>query len=334
MGIWVEQLDVNYTLGATIETFNDDDFDMASSEDPDYVVYLKTTQSDNTQALSFEFDFDGSSETTFILEPEPDLIITPTYVTSPFTVGVSDQESGTFLVTVLWGQDDLAGESVTLTVTSDPTQPNIDADTDTITFVLRDQEEDFVVDTVCFATGTAIGTPCGTKAVESLRPGDPILTVDGRTVPVKWVGRQSMHRLLTDPNRFSPVRVAAGALADGMPRRDLVLTKEHGLMIDGLIINAGALVNGTTVTVEPVETLRYRETYYHVETEGHDLILAEGAPAETFLDTGTRCRFDNYLEYRRLHGADTPGPERGELRISSARLVPRHIRERLAAVPA
>ena len=171
--------------------------------------------------------------------------------------------------------------------------------------------------TVCFAPGTAIATPEGAVAVEALSIGDPVLTADGRTVPVKWVGRQTRAPLF---QRIRMIRVAAGVLGDGLPLRDLVLTADHALLIDGLLINAGALVNGTTIT--ELRDLPERVTVYHIETEAHDVILAEGTPAETFIDYAGRQAFDNYAEYVALYGADRAIAENPAPRISSARMLP------------
>ena len=65
--------------------------------------------------------------------------------------------------------------------------------------------------TYCFAAGTLIATPDGECAVETLQIGGLVTTADGRTVPVKWLGRQTVHKLFTPAERFVPVRVRAGA---------------------------------------------------------------------------------------------------------------------------
>lgn len=187
---------------------------------------------------------------------------------------------------------------------------------------------------VCFAAGTPIATPEGERAVERLAIGDPVLTADGRIVPVTWIGRQSLHRLFTPPERFAPVRVTAGALGGGLPHSDLVLTADHALILDGLAICAGALVNGTTILRDPAESLPDQVTYYHVETEGHEVILAAGAPAETYVDYVARRAFDNHAEYLALYGAERTIPEMDLPRISAARLVPPALRARLAAAQA
>ncbi|WP_439138116.1 Hint domain-containing protein [Roseicyclus sp.] len=180
---------------------------------------------------------------------------------------------------------------------------------------------------VCFGAGTLIATPEGETSVEALRIGDLILTADGRAVPVKWIGRQTIVSLFAG-DRARPVRVAAGALGDGLPHTDLVLTADHALILDGLAINAGALVNGTTIALDPAPD---RATYYHVETEEHDIILANGVPAETFVDYVGRKVFDNYAEYVGIYGQERAITEMTLGRISSARMVPAALRARLAA---
>ena len=181
---------------------------------------------------------------------------------------------------------------------------------------------------ICFAAGTLIATPDGERAVETLQIGDPVLTADGPVVPVKWVGRQTIHKVFTPSERFAPVRVRAGALGAGLPHTDLVLTADHALILDGLAINAGALVNGTSILRDPVETLPERVTYYHVETEAHDVILANGAAAETYVDYVQRSAFDNHAEYLALYGDARTIPEMPLPRLSSRRQLPADLRAR------
>lgn len=185
----------------------------------------------------------------------------------------------------------------------------------------------------CFAAGTRIATPEGERAVETLEIGDMVTTADGRAVPVRWIGRQTLHKIFAG-DRARPVRVTAGALGSGLPHTDLVLTPDHALILDGLAITAGALVNGTTITLDPLDTLPDRVTYYHVETTAHDAILANGAAAETFVDAPGRRAFDNHAEYVALYGAGTEIAEMPLPRVSSARLVPRATRERLGLTDA
>ncbi|OWV52719.1 hypothetical protein CDZ98_24550 [Mameliella alba] len=183
---------------------------------------------------------------------------------------------------------------------------------------------------LCFAAGTEIAGLEGARPVEDLRIGDMILTADGRAVPVKWIGRQTLHKRFTPAERFAPVRVRAGALGQGVPHSDLVLTADHALILDGLAVNAGALVNGTTITRDPLASLPERVTYYHVETEGHEVILANGAAAETFVDYLGRRAFDNFAEYLALYGEDRTILEMNRPRVRSARHLPAALSARLA----
>ena len=183
---------------------------------------------------------------------------------------------------------------------------------------------------VCFLAGTHVATPAGESAVETLGIGDLVLTVDGRAAPVRWVGVQSVVTFFADPLRSFPIRIAAGALAEGLPVRDLCVSPDHALMLDGVLVQAGALVNGMTIVRQTAMPERF--TYYHVELDDHALILAEGVAAETFVDNVTRRRFDNFAEYAALYG-DTAAAiaELDVPRVKSARQLPRAVRDRIAA---
>jgi hypothetical protein len=94
-----------------------------------------------------------------------------------------------------------------------------------------------------------------------------------------------------------PVCIKAGALADSVPRRDLWISPHHAMFIDGLLIEGRDLVNGTSIVqAERVETL----SYFHIELETHDVIVAEGALSETYLDEDNRGMFQNAREYETL----------------------------------
>ncbi|TNF23171.1 MAG: Hint domain-containing protein [Rhodobacteraceae bacterium] len=180
----------------------------------------------------------------------------------------------------------------------------------------------------CFAAGTRIATGSGERAVEDLRIGDPVMTAEDRIAPVKWIGRQTLFPQFAG-ERTAPVRISAGALGGGLPHSDLTVTADHGMVIDGLVINASALVNGESIVFVPRADLANAVTYYHVETEDHDVILANGAPAETFIDYLDRRAFDNYREYLDLYGAERIIREMDRPRVSAARLVPGKIKARL-----
>ncbi|MFM9271154.1 Hint domain-containing protein [Halomonas elongata] len=181
---------------------------------------------------------------------------------------------------------------------------------------------------VCFAAGTMIATPDGEVAVETLSIGDLVMTAGGEQVPVKWIGRQTISRL-TGSGNHAPVRIRESALAAGIPHQDLVLTASHGVIVDDLVINAGALVNHDTIDYVPSTELPDAVTYYHIETDSHEVILANGTAAETYIDYVDRQAFDNYAEYVALYGIETRVVEMPRHRISSRRLLPLALRARL-----
>ena len=184
------------------------------------------------------------------------------------------------------------------------------------------------IDVICFMAGTLIRTPDGEVAVEALKRGDLVLTSDGRARPVTWLGRQTVSTVFADKLRVLPIRVRAGALGEAMPLRDLLVSPDHAILVDGALIQAGALVNGTSILRETRVPAIY--TYYHVELDDHSLILAEGVPAETFIDNVDRLAFDNWAEHQALY---PEGKEIDELpypRAKSHRQVPVEIRVRLA----
>ena len=182
---------------------------------------------------------------------------------------------------------------------------------------------------VCFAEGTMIATMTGPRAIETLAIGDRVQRADGQFCPVKWIGRQTVMTRFGPAERLMPVRFAAGSLGDGLPHTDLTVTADHGMLVDGVICHAGALVNGTTITRVPLEEMGETYTVYHIETEDHEIILANGAPSETFIDNVSRRVFDNYPEFEALYG---DVPEMNELpypRAMSARQVPAHVAARI-----
>lgn len=182
---------------------------------------------------------------------------------------------------------------------------------------------------VCFAAGTEIATADGFALVEELSIGDMIRTFDGRDVAVKWVGRQTVSTRFGPAERLQPVKIAAGALGENVPSKDLIVTADHALLIGDTLCHAGALVNGTTIT--RTEDLGERFTVYHVETEGHEVIVANGAAAETYIDNVSRTAFDNFAEFEAMYGDVAEMEELGYPRAMTSRQVPAAIKAALDA---
>ena len=176
----------------------------------------------------------------------------------------------------------------------------------------------------CFATGARTATPDGERATETLRAGEKVLTHDGRSsVPVIWVARQTVANLRAVELGRKPVRIDAGALGPNLPNGPLTVTADHALLFDDMLINAGTLVNGTTIRLLPLEEMPARFNYWHVELENHEVVLANGGvPAESFIDYVGRSGFDNYDEYLEIAGADRLITEMPFARISARRLLP------------
>ncbi|GGC49494.1 Hint domain-containing protein [Chelatococcus reniformis] len=180
-----------------------------------------------------------------------------------------------------------------------------------------------IIVSACFLAGTMVATPDGPVAIEKLKPGDLVSTSDGAVKPVRWLAVQTVsRRFRADPLKVVPIRVLAGALGGGLPARDLFVSPDHALLVDGCLVQAGALVNGTSITryVQVPQTF----LYYHVELDDHSLILVEGVPAETFVDHISRRAFDNWQEAPQAPIAELDRP-----RVKSWRQLPQPIRDRL-----
>lgn len=146
-----------------------------------------------------------------------------------------------------------------------------------------------LVSVACFAAGTRITTVDGLVAVEDLQVGDRVRTpLGGIAQPVVWTGALmvacAQH---PDPRRVWPVRIMAGAFGRGRPRRDLFLSPDHAVYVEGVLIPVKLLINFRTVVQVPTDII----SYYHLELPRHDVVLAEGLPTETYLAVGDRSDF-------------------------------------------
>lgn len=154
----------------------------------------------------------------------------------------------------------------------------------------------------CFLKGTRIQTEHGARPIEDLAIGDRLPTAFNGLQPIEWIARNSFRRddrTKPWPVSVRPVRIARGALADNVPSADLYLTGTHAVMVDGVLVQAGSLVNGATIATDPASGLD-ELVYFHIKLETHDVITAEGAPCESLLMTGEA--YTNFSEYHRLYG--------------------------------
>ena len=152
----------------------------------------------------------------------------------------------------------------------------------------------------CFASGTRIGTDQGEVAVEKLRVGDCAVTADGAARPIRWIGTMRVDAARHPrPSTVRPVRIRRDAFGAGRPHRDLFLSPDHAIFVEDVLIPVKYLINGTTVRQMPEVA---DVTYFHVELDRHDVLLAEGLPVESYLETG------NVTAFAGGRTANVPGP--------------------------
>jgi T5SS/PEP-CTERM-associated repeat protein len=153
------------------------------------------------------------------------------------------------------------------------------------------------IQVACFAAGTRIATDTGLIAVEDLGVGDRVITNDGTHEPIVWIGQRTVDcERHPSPETVWPVRVRVGAFGENVPVRDLYLSPDHAVFVNGVLVPVKLLINGTSITREE----RSKVTYYHVELERHEVILAEGLAVESYLDLGDRANFTESGETIRL----------------------------------
>ncbi|MEJ5087072.1 Hint domain-containing protein [Brucella pseudogrignonensis] len=156
----------------------------------------------------------------------------------------------------------------------------------------------------CLLKGTLIDTPKGPVPVEKLAIGDLVKTVRGETLPVKWIGWQCLVSSGAEWNEsIMPIRVKRHALGGKLPRRDLYLSPNHALLIDGVLIRVKDLVNGHSIArISEDDAI----DYYNIVLDSHDVVFAEGVAVETYLMRDENyLSFTNFAEYQQLY-ADEP----------------------------
>jgi hypothetical protein len=157
----------------------------------------------------------------------------------------------------------------------------------------------------CFAKGTRIAATDGQAAVETLRPGMAVRSFFGGCRPVVWIGHRTIDCTRHPrPQTVWPIQIQAGAFGRGLPAADLRLSPDHAVYVNDVLIPVRLLVNGTTIRQVPVDAI----TYYHVELPRHDVLLAEGLPAESYLDTGDRSNFSDGVPVGLFPDFSTPVP--------------------------
>lgn len=146
---------------------------------------------------------------------------------------------------------------------------------------------------LCFTPETRIATPRGEVRMRDLRVGHLVLCqgIGGLAQPIKWIGKvQAEIARHPRPERVRPILIKAGALEDGVPARDLRVSPDHAILRGIVLVPARLLLNGVTIVQEQDWP---QITYYHLELPRHSIVIADGAPAESWLDDGRRAQFSN-----------------------------------------
>jgi autotransporter passenger strand-loop-strand repeat protein len=146
------------------------------------------------------------------------------------------------------------------------------------------------LEVLCFVAGTLIATPSGDVPVQHLAVGDMVRTAGGAVRPITWIGEGSVLATRGRRSAATPIIVGKGALGDNVPYRDLRVTKGHSFFLDGALVPVEFLVNHRSIHWDD----RAQEvSLYHIELATHDVLLANGAPAESYRDDGNRWLFRN-----------------------------------------
>ncbi len=160
--------------------------------------------------------------------------------------------------------------------------------------VLRDLGVPVTAGIVCYARGTGIATPSGETPIEALCVGDAVLVREGegtRIERIRWVGHRRIDLTRhSEPWRAEPIRIRRDALAPGVPKRDLLVSPPHGILLGDALVPAELLVNHRSILRESGAR---SVDYFHIELDHHAILLAEGLAAESYLDTGNRAFFAN-----------------------------------------
>ncbi len=189
-----------------------------------------------------------------------------------------------------------------------PTQPT------TLTYYATDEQGDTTVgdndgqldfsdaytalDPICFCAGTLIETETGPRAIETLRPGDRVRTLDHGLQPLRWIGRRDLDATaLAAAPHLAPVRIRAEALGRGLPRHDLLVSPQHRILLRSAIaermsgarevlIGAKHLIGYPGITQMPPGAGPV--SYLHLLFDRHEVVFANGAEAES-LYTGAQA---------------------------------------------
>jgi hypothetical protein len=242
------------------------------------------------------FDASGNALTTPEVESEPAFIAPVGSATTDSDIapfyGTSSAAPNAAAVAALMLQADpsLTPAQITAMLEESADDLGLSADQQGAGLIQADAAVKLALEAACYAAGTAIATERGEVMVQQLRLGDRVRLAGGGTAPVVWLGHRGVEcRRHPRPWDVWPVRVRAGAFGERQPQRDLILSPDHAVFTGGVLIPVRYLINGATVVQEKAASVEY----WHVELDRHNVILAEGLPCESYLDTGNRAAFAN-----------------------------------------
>lgn len=157
---------------------------------------------------------------------------------------------------------------------------------DTFTGLAGDREDWDVI--TCYVSGTLVETDKGAQPIETLTTDDHVVTRDHGLQPIRWIGQSRVKAV----GKLAPIRIIAGALGPHCPAQDLVVSRQHRMLLESKVCERmfGAreiLVPAIKLTALPgvfIDDSAWHVTYVHLMTDQHDVIYAEGAPSETMLN--------------------------------------------------
>jgi hypothetical protein len=157
---------------------------------------------------------------------------------------------------------------------------------------------------VCFVHGTLIKTADGTEVpIQELDIGDRVITSKG-LLPIKWIAKRTVWKQRVSKSEYKqalPVRIEAGALCEGIPRKDLLVSRGHGIWADGKVVHAYNLENDINISQSAEDEFPDCIKYYHLEFDEEVLVEANGALACSYVNENNRRYFDNYPEFISLY---------------------------------
>ena len=195
------------------------------------------------------------------------------------TIDVYRVEVDGTLVGYITSEPLVAGVSYSFT-TSNVTPPNAPNTTDPTA----------LIDVPCFTSGTLIRTPKGNRPIEELEIGDTVIVASGKIRQIRWIGSRKLNKTNLDANpKLQPVRITKGAMGNGLPQRDLLVSRQHRMLVSSKVAErmfgvTDALIAANKLTTHPnvgVDESVEEVEYFHLLFDKHEVIFAEGAPSES-----------------------------------------------------